>query len=152
MRALPAVMLLACAPSYDRQLARIEERLVAIDRRAEAAERHAMSASSAASAGASSAAVAATAAAEAASACNKAPAKPPAAWSCAANCLKSFNCSTNASSTVKWVTITSTGASAADAFKALENQCSDEMYVDGRCLDGKFVRTAATILKACTRN
>jgi hypothetical protein len=137
------LMVAGCAPSYENQLARIDARLESLERRVENTNQHAQAA-------ASSAAL-----------CDKpAPPPPPAApptplpkpWSCAANCVTSYNCTTNGTSNVKWKAITSTGATAAEAFSALDDQCGDEMYVDGQCVGGKWTRTAATIVNACTHN
>jgi hypothetical protein len=148
MRLLAAAILTACAPSYEPQFASIERKLSSLEQRVEDADQHAKAASS-------SAALAVAAASAASNECSKPPPaapKPPPQWSCAANCIKSFNCASAGTSNIKWKALTSTGSTAADAFRALEDQCSDEMYVDGKCTDGKFVRTAATIVNACVRN
>ncbi|MBL8720002.1 MAG: hypothetical protein JNL79_28715 [Myxococcales bacterium] len=80
----------------------------------------------------------------------KAPAPP--AWSCAAYCLTSYHCESNGNSSVKWKDKTATGVTAAEAFAELTKSCDDLLYVDGKCTNGAFVRTQATMQNACVRN
>lgn len=80
----------------------------------------------------------------------KAPAPP--AWSCAARCLTSFHCKSSGDSSVEWKDKTATGMTAAEAFAELTKSCDDVLYVDGKCTNGSFVRTQATMNNACVRN
>lgn len=153
MRLTAIIVGIGCAPSYDHALASTDRRLASIEQRVNDADRHAMVASSAASSAASAALRADTAAASAANACNtKQPAPLVPQWSCAANCVKSYSCESNGTNNVKWKVVTSSGSTAADAFLALTRECNDELYVDGRCTGGKWVRIEATLVNACTRN
>jgi hypothetical protein len=154
MRLVAVAFLTACAPSYENELARIDKRLAAMETRIAAVDDHAIAASSAASTAASSASLAAQNAGAAVKACDDKPPTPLASpqWSCAAHCLDTYSCNSNGKNNVTYAPITSTGATAAEAFSALEKKCKDEVYVNGHCIDGKFTRTSATIVNACTRN
>lgn len=141
MRWALGLVFLGCAPpSTAHDFARIDDRLAKIEKRVDDVDAHATAAVS-----------------SAASACKAAtppapPPKPMPAWSCAASCLKSFSCSSQGDNNVKWKAVSATGATAAEAFKAMEDDCADEIYTDGRCVNGKWTRTTATILNACVRN
>lgn len=153
MRFIVATLITACVPSYEKDFARIDKRLESMETHVARSEHDAYAASTAASTAASSAALAVEEAHAASNACKSTPApKPAPAWSCAANCIKSYNCVGSGTSNVKWKSLTSSGPSAAEAFEKLQDQCSDEMYIDGRCVDGKWSRVAATIVNACVRN
>jgi hypothetical protein len=73
-------------------------------------------------------------------------------WSCAARCLKEYECLQQGTSNVRWADISGAGTTAAEAFADLADRCSDEVYVAGRCQAGTFERETATIANACVRD
>jgi hypothetical protein len=73
-------------------------------------------------------------------------------WSCAANCIVDYHCRSGGTSTLNWQSKTATGATGAEAFTRLATLCDRELYVDGDCVNGNFVRTQATLPNACVRN
>ena len=73
-------------------------------------------------------------------------------WSCAAYCMKDWHCVENGDSTWDSTLVTSTGDSAADAFKALSAQCKDpeiDVVSHFQCVSGTAKADGATIASSC---
>ena len=74
----------------------------------------------------------------------------PATWSCAAKCVRNNSCiGTN---DLGWRDLVGEGESAASAFRKLSSGCDNILYIEGRCSNGAFTSTEATLANACVRN
>jgi hypothetical protein len=122
--------LVACkaAPQAGPDLAPLERRIAALEKRVTTFEQAA--AASSASASASAAAT---------------------AWGCAAKCITKYSCSSNGDNDVQWKSLTASGPSAIEAFQRIDDQCKDALVIQGVCSEGHFVKTDATLVNACVR-
>jgi hypothetical protein len=76
-------------------------------------------------------------------------------WSCAAYCVTEYHCTTNGDSSWKSESITSDGATAAEAFRKLSGQCSDavtSLVTHMQCASGKYVAEGATVATSCAKD
>jgi hypothetical protein len=78
----------------------------------------------------------------------------PATWSCAAQCVTKFHCTTNGDSNLSFRRVEATGGTPLAAFKNLTDTCGkdDDLEVDAQCKGGQVQETDATLVNACVKN